>query len=336
MPEVVLHESLDRPLTRHSLGTTTLGQPQLLVTSQYVLATPGLQVQVDANPGQHAVPVNEHFTLSGQQRPAGNQFFDVGRAVATKAQPANQVHVAESAGRPLDIGNQLAGRESVSSPLGTSGLEAVAKEPRHASGDHPPLKRLAKRLGQSAITPQPPRLNRRGGKFDLRAGQGDRASERVDPVAQLQSHVPVVADRLGTELDKRLAVSRVEKQQVDIRTGRQLGSTRSSHRQDRSLLAQRTARHASLGRLVEQLDQEPVGLQRQGLHQFDRIDTLIEPLVHRLPQPLDPLPMPRQPRIRGRFHRILRCGYGSCSPCRSRRSCRHRSGRSEPSAGSPR
>ena len=121
MAEVVLHETLDGQQAVGRVEAPLLGQAKLLGTGQHVVGLARVEVQVVAKPEKKGVGRLDGVVIFLAQRAAIAQFGEVGHAVAGKADPAQQLQIAERALGTFDVGFQEEDRLAVAMPLAIAG-----------------------------------------------------------------------------------------------------------------------------------------------------------------------------------------------------------------------
>ena len=107
VPEIGLHEPLDRPLADRRFDVPFLGDAQLLVADQNVLAAARLEVQVDTDVLEIIVGGQEDAGFVAAEGSLQTQGVDAGRAEAGVADPPQKMQVPEArratASRPVPV-----------------------------------------------------------------------------------------------------------------------------------------------------------------------------------------------------------------------------------------
>ncbi len=242
MAEVGLHEDFNGTLPKRPLDVPLVGDPQLLVPREHVLAPTGVEMQIDADALLKFVGGQERAGFLATERTLQPQRIDVGRAKAGEPHPPHQMHVAQAAGRPLDVGLELLDGRAVLGPLLFPRGEAIVDE----GGDAPAHDLLLEIGGQSLVqtgrAPNQPRFDQCGRHVDFLAGDGQRIADAADRVPQLEAGVPIVANGLRDDLAHERAGRAVdEEQQIDVGIGTQLTATRPADGNHRHVLGDEVA-----------------------------------------------------------------------------------------------
>ena len=94
-----------------------LGQPKLLGAREHVAGLAGVEVQVVAQPEEEGVGRLDGVVVFLAQHAAIAKFAEIGSAVASEADPAQQLQIAERALGSLDVRFQEEDRLAVAMPF---------------------------------------------------------------------------------------------------------------------------------------------------------------------------------------------------------------------------
>jgi hypothetical protein len=219
-------------------------------------------MQVDSDARDEFVRRGERLGVFAGQGSLQAQHVDVGCAIPRKADPADQMQVAQSSGGTFDVGFKLPFGFAELQPLGLTRGHNLAVKGRIATARNLSAKSGLEGIEQPLVAPDQAGLDQRRGKLRIETGRRQGIGGGSHTVSQFEARVPTVADELGNTCRVNSGAARsMEEQQVDVGKGRQLGAAGPAHCDNRRLTRDLVLRGAGKGgeSIFEQLADQTVG-----------------------------------------------------------------------------
>ena len=214
--EVVAHEVLHREHSCRRLVAAELGDAKLLRPAKHVRGSFGVEMELVAEPKEEFDGLAAHALVAGGKDSQAVELARLGRAVASHADPAEQLKVAQPAPGSLHVRLQqihrLAELESLLQPGPLEGRQERSGTAADAAAEL--LHELPEKLGASR---QEPGLDQGAADRGVPAGQRAGLVDGPHAVAEDQPRVEHVADQPLRQPGERLhPAARVEDHQVHV------------------------------------------------------------------------------------------------------------------------
>ena len=233
MQVVVAHEALDAEGVALALVAEVLGDARLQVAGEHVVLVAGEEVQLVADAPQKRQRRVGAGLLARRDEAVVGQLAQRAGPELGRAQPHGGVHVAQAAGRLLDVGlADVGGGAELAVALlalgqrhGQELAEVVAVD---VVAEHSPEARE-----ELAVTVDEPRLLHRGPAGEVGAGHCHAVLERAQAVADLQAEIPQrIEQLLHQPLHEGRQRAVVDHHDVDVRRGMELAAPVAAERDD--------------------------------------------------------------------------------------------------------
>ena len=113
----MLHQQFHGTLTVSAFNLALFGHPELCVFGEQVLLTTGFVMQLNAYFEQIVAGMFQCSDIATVDPTVESQHVKIRGSIAGKACPAQEVDIAETAGRTLDVGFQLHDRAAMLFPF---------------------------------------------------------------------------------------------------------------------------------------------------------------------------------------------------------------------------
>jgi len=228
---VLAHEALDAEGVAVVGVAEVLGDLRLQVARQHVVLVAGEEVQLVARAPQEGERGVGARLLARRDESLVGQLAQRAGAELGRAQPHRRVHVAQAAGRLLDVGLADVGRGA---ELAVA-LLALGQRHRQELAEVLAVDVVAQDAAEareeSPVALDQPRLLHRGAAGEVGAGHGHAVLQRAQAVAHLQAEVPQrVEQLLHDPLHERRQLPVVDDHEVDVRRGVQLATSVAAQR----------------------------------------------------------------------------------------------------------
>jgi len=286
--EVLLHELFDGDLGGGSPVAPFGGESHLFGAGEDFLRAAGGEVEIEADAIEEFVTVDERFEVFGADSFGGGEVVKIADAEFGVTDPADEVEVAETAGRVFDVGFELLCGPAVGLEFGEAGVGAEIDEGAEASADEFAFVTFFEFAREDGVPPEMSGFDERGGEFDVLSGHLSGVAEGADAVSEFETGVPDIADDIGGErgvLGGRGGV--VEEEEIEVGEGSDFATTATTDGDDGGLgLDLGGGCGGELGEsLGDELENELVGLIGEGADEvaggFTSIETVFDVGTHR-------------------------------------------------------